>query len=188
MDVESQQKLQQECWNRALYAYGTAWLFRRRQNSLRWKLRAIQFLGVVVPVSVGSVALSFGAYPEVLKYTILAAGILSFFQLMLTVWSLSFRWEDNYAEALSTAKANTDLRLHWEDLAKNPPDDLDERVSALKTRDHEQELRDTEKAITDKENSMMMRASLLFYKRKCAICQQVPTSMKPTKCATCGDF
>lgn len=188
MDSEQQSKLKQECWNRALYAYGTAWLFRHRQNSLRWKLGTTQFLGVVVPVSVGSVALGFGAYPQILSYSLIVAGILSIFQLILTVWSLTFRWDNDYAEALSTVKANTNLRLQWEDLARDSPNDLDKKVNDLKILDRNQELKDIQKNITDKDNRKMMRASLLFYKRKCATCNEIPTSMKSTECATCGNF
>ena len=106
------------CRDRAFYAYGTSRLFEKRATILATRRTWITFLGIAVPVSVGSVILSFGAVPAVLPYVIATAGVIGTIQLVLSVWSLVARWDDRYAHAVKAAQAATRLHNAWEWLLK----------------------------------------------------------------------
>lgn len=146
----------------------------------------ITYLGIVVPLLVGSVVLSFGK--EWLAYVVIPAGILITAQLALSAWSIVARWDDKYSYAVGAMQAQTRLFNAWEILGKRQPDDLEQRVNALDAEDQRQESADLTQVISDKEKRFAMRASLYHFKQPCQICDVTPASMTPSDCDTCGNF
>src|SRR3989304_6903481 len=96
----SREVLRQECWDRAIQTFGTAYLFEIRARRLQRRTRSLTFLGIVVPVTVGGIILSFGASPRVMPYILAIAGLLSIVQLIGSTWSLVARWDDALAYSL----------------------------------------------------------------------------------------
>lgn len=184
-------ELRQRCWNSALHAFGTAWWFGERATSLRKKLRALAFLGLIAPVAVGAVVLGFGVDYEI-KPLLFVAGVISLAQLLWTLWSMSAGWQEAFSAAANSQKKNTEIYQAWEGLAKTPPQDLDvflSKVEVLPTVDQMQATSDIAYGIDDRDKRMMMRRGLLQYGRKCATCGKKPESMKTNeKCSTCADF
>jgi mobilome CxxCx(11)CxxC protein len=97
------------CRDRAFYAYGTSRLFERRAQSLNKGRRAITFLGIAVPLVVGSTVAAFGTQSSLLPYLLGLAGIVGAVQLVLSAWSIVARWDERYAYSVAATQANTRL-------------------------------------------------------------------------------
>lgn len=180
--------LKSEAWNKAFYAHGTTYIFEKRSHKYRIGLRLISFFGIAVPLCIGALIMSFNLRPEVLKYILFIAGVLGVFQLIASLWSIIARWEERYSSAMTAIKRNTDLRNKWERIAKKTGNILDSEFEALLKEDKEQEILDLDNGITEMEKRLGMRAGLFHYKRPCATCNQVPTSMVASGCDTCGNY
>lgn len=178
----------EECWDKAFYAYGTTQIFENRANSLRKKMRVTTFFGLAVPLLFGSVALSFGTQSLWLNLLLPITGLVVAGQLIMSLWGLIEKWDDEYGYSLVSMKANTNLWHRWEKIAKNQPHDFKSVFENLSEMDHTQEIEDRQRGITEKEKRFAMRASLFHFKRTCATCNLLPTSMKPTNCDTCGNY
>lgn len=180
--------LVKHCIDRAFYAYGTSRIFERRAQSLGKKRTVITFLGIVVPLTVGSIVLSFGAMPDLLPIFVWIAGVIGTVQLIVSTWSIVARWDEQHSYAVSAMLANTRLFNSWERLSKNALSNLKEHVSELDAEDQRQEQSDLAQHITDKEKRFAMRTSLYYKGLACPACKIMPTSMKPSECDTCGNF
>jgi mobilome CxxCx(11)CxxC protein len=190
MDANARDQIRQRCWDGALEAFGTGYIFEKRANRLRYQLRILTFLGIVAPLMAGAVVLAFGKgalFPAIL----IPAGILGIVQVVGSLWSLVARWDDAYGYSVESMNANYRLSNHYQKLAENPPDSLPELQVQFGLLDREDEFRgaeDYKQAISEKEKRKGMRAALRKFRRECASCNRVPESMKPTDCPTCGQF
>jgi len=178
----------QKCKDKELYAYGTAYLFERRANSLRWRLRIITFLSLAVPLSMGGIAAAFSK-GQLLEIAVTLGGGLSIPLFILTLWSIVFRWEERFSSSIQAMKNNNKLRNKWEKLAICKDTDFEEKVNELLAKDQDQEEQDRDQDISKKDERIMMRASLIRYQKECAICNKIPKSMKEKSiCDTCGNL
>jgi mobilome CxxCx(11)CxxC protein len=180
-----------ECWDRAIYAHGTAQIFIRRSNKLKRRLRWLSFFGLAGVVCIGAIVTLFGIGAPSLSWVLAIAGIVAVGQLLLSLWSLIANWADNLAYSLESAAENLALSSAFRELGKraqNPPPDLDARFADLRARDESRRISDTKQGITEKEKRFGMRAGLFQFQRECAGCNKVPASMEPTACKVCGGF
>jgi mobilome CxxCx(11)CxxC protein len=113
VDIE---QIEKDCWGHIFHSYGTIRIFERRAKCFQRGRDWITFLGIVVPVVVGSIAMSFGSDSNSLKYFIFVAGVVITIQLILSTWSLVSRWDEKYQYAMNSVAENTrspsDLRLN----------------------------------------------------------------------------
>jgi len=116
------------------------------------------------------------------------ASFVAVVQLALSVLSLAYKWDDQYAYARRSAALNTRLRRQYERLVDDKEWHNRERVAALQEQDTELHIEDEAHAITDDERHMGMRFSLLQYNKACIACGNTPRSMRPTTCGVCGSF
>ncbi len=190
-DLEEKiKRVRQTCWDQAIHAFGTAYIFEKRAGTLRGRLRWLEFLGIGVPLAVGGIALSFGLQYRHLPSLIVVAGILGIAQLVLSAWSLVAGWQNNLASALESKTANYRLSESYQSLAKNPPDELPEmerRFELLQIEDRLRRDLDHQQTITEKEKRTGMRSALRQFQRPCAGCGKVPRLLKPTNCEVCGN-
>jgi mobilome CxxCx(11)CxxC protein len=182
--------IRSECWEQALYNYGTAHIFEQRTQIYGRRLKALTFLGIIVPVIIGGVVLSFGIENEDFYSKLLfAAGVFSVIQLMGSVWSLSYGWQDKYSDAKESITANHKLSNEYQKLAKNPHiPNFELRFEVLQAQNQSRRDSDYKQEITEEEKRMGMRAGLRKLKRECSTCGKVPTSLEPSGCDTCGNF
>lgn len=180
--------LVKHCTDRAFYAYGTSRIFERRAQSLGKRRNAITFLGIAVPLTVGSLILSFGAKPELIPVLVWIAGAIGTVQLILSTWSIVARWDEQYSYAITAMLANTRLYNTWERLSKSQSSVITNLVSEMDADDQRQEQSDLTAHITEKEKHFAMRAALYYKGLTCPACRIRPPSMAPTGCDTCGNF
>lgn len=184
-------QIRKECWNQAVRSYATGYIFERRANLLRFRLQVLTFLGLVVPLLIGSIVLTFGLQLSVLPVFIYLAGGVGVIQLAISLWSLTARWDDKRDYANKSNSFNKNMALRYRQLASNPPRDdsaLDLQFQFLEVDYQRQSAEDEIQGVSDKEKRRGLRAALREFKRPCVTCEQVPTSMKPSQCDTCGNF
>lgn len=189
--MEESDTLRSQCWNNALHSFGTAYIFERRASHFRLRLRLLSFLGIIVPLLVGYIVITYGTRFKYIDAILIIGAILGLVQLVASSWALVAKWDDEYAYAQESTNANYDLSYRYQALAQNPPIKLDDFRIRLDLLDAARRCRsdlDYRHSITDAEKRKGMRAALRNYQRACATCKEVPTSMKPTKCDTCGNF
>jgi len=180
-----------DCWNRAIYAYGTGQIFLKRTRKYTKLLQALSFFGIVVPLLIGGVVLGFGTKGSYLETLIAIAAAAGIVQLVFSAWSIVYSWADGLQYSLESASENFDLSLKFRELgeqAQTPPDDLELRVAALKAKDDARQMADAKKGVSPKELRYGHRAGLRQFARACDECKQVPRSMEASKCHTCGRF
>jgi len=179
----------QECWTKRFYSFGTTKIFERRALKINAKRKVITFLGLASPLVVGAFAASFTIDSEVLKYIVVPiAGLVTVTQAVFSLWSLVAKWDDDYAYSVSSVKANTRLTADFENLAKASGEKITRDIERLRDEYTRQEMEDTARHITDKEKRFAQRSALFQYKSKCPTCDEVPQSMTPSNCDSCGNF
>jgi len=105
MDKEKERdNIMKESLYRAIHCFGTA---RIIENKLKWLKRIdkmVKFIGLALPVSVGSFVIASGRNATFTQDLLFAVGILSFLQLIVILWSLIDSWnikQVNYLGAVS---------------------------------------------------------------------------------------
>jgi mobilome CxxCx(11)CxxC protein len=53
-----EKKIKQTCWDNAIHSYGTGYIFQQRAALFRNRIKLLTFLGIVVPLSIGSIVMS----------------------------------------------------------------------------------------------------------------------------------
>jgi mobilome CxxCx(11)CxxC protein len=146
--------------------------------------------GIVVPASIGTIALSFGVAHNWFGYLLVLGGILGLIQFITSIVALSSRWDDAFAYAQESQSANFQMASDFEEIARKDSitAGLLVQYQILKKTNDMRKSIDYKQGVSAKEMRFGMRAGLWKYKKKCATCQQVPASMKSSKCDTCGNF
>lgn len=186
-------ELRADCWNEALHCFGTSYIFETRTNRLRRRLRFLTFLGVVVPSAIGAAATSFGVGSRWTTAFLVIGAVVGLVQLVMSVWALSYRWEDDFAYASESQSANRVLYCRFKELATRTSDQCEYELARrqyelIQTESSSRSGSDEKQGITEKEKRMGMRAALRQMRRPCAACELVPTSMDATNCDVCGRF
>lgn len=183
------ENIRKECWRKRFYSFGTTKVFEKRARSLGTKRDVITFLGLATPVFVGAFVGAYSAESQTLKVIVLpVVGAIMIFQAVMSLWSLVARWDDNYSYAVSAVKNNTRLTSDFEELATAPEDRLLKEIERLRFEYSRQEAEDTAQKLTDKEKRFAQRSALFQYRSKCPTCCEVPKSMTPSNCDSCGNF
>lgn len=180
-----------DCWDKAIYSFGTAFIFEQRYNKARKKLRRLSFLGIAVPVLVGGIAVAFFGIDQTKPYLgwlIILAGLLGTIQLIVTIWSLIAKWEDEAIYGAESSVGNYEISKLYADLGKNNPNDFDSKYQLLNVRNDIRSAEDGKKEITEKEKRMGMKSALRKYQRACVNCHVVPVDLASTNCAVCGNY
>ena len=181
----------QQCWDLALYAYGTATAFQKRSQKYKKQLRWLSFAGIVFPLIIGSLVLGFGTNLKHLHLYIAVGVLAGVAQLVVSAWSYVSGWADELDYSAESAADNFALSAKFRDLgtqAQNPPADIEVRFAEIKALDNARRLSDSKRGLTFKELRYAHRAGLRQFNRECTGCGKVPVSMEPTDCQVCGGF
>ena len=60
-------KLRQEAWDKAFYAFGQGYIFDKRAGKFSKFINSLKVFGIVTPVSVGATAMGYGIDSQILK-------------------------------------------------------------------------------------------------------------------------
>jgi len=178
----------QDCRGKEFHAYGTTRIFERRAHQLQILRTWITFLGIVTPVIVGGIVLTFGLEAKSLPYFLTAAGLVGLVQLTLSTWAIVARWDEKYEYSIDSSRHNTELYNKFKFLADTNPPSIEELYKEALRENEAREFKDIGQNITDKEKRFANRESLKYYQKPCHICSNVPKTSKPSSCDGCGNF
>lgn len=190
-DQEKADKIKLESSDKAFHAFGYSYIFNRR---IKWYLRyinALKFFGIVVPVTIGALAIGYKFVNDILVISIAIAIPATILQLILSTLSIVYKWDDELAYAFETNIDYNHLYDDYTNLYKFSPSDINElekRFEVLNAKNKNRETHDSKHNITEKELRRGMRYSLREHKKECAGCKLIPTTMEATKCGVCGKF
>lgn len=176
-----------ECNDNVYYTYGTTRIFEKRASKLKQLRTWITFLGIAVPLIVGSLFLSFGAKSSILPIVSVLSGIVITAQLVMSSWSIVARWDESYESSIDSVRGNTYLYNRWKWLV-NSPANLQDEYKKIKEDHEKQEFKDLAQAITDGEKRFATHEALMYFKKPCHVCKNIPKSSKPTQCDGCGNY
>ncbi|MFF3712848.1 mobilome CxxCx(11)CxxC protein [Streptomyces phaeochromogenes] len=178
-----------KCWDSALHASGTAYVFQQRANRLKRQTDVLTWVGLAVPLLIGALVGTLGRN-KLWGVVITVAAVIAAVQLVMNLWSIIKRWPEELAYSSASVNANESLAARFTALADDRPalEELRTQFDKLNVEDSARRDRDNEKGVTEKERRMGMRAALRKYQRQCAACRTVPTTMEPSACGVCGQF
>lgn len=179
-----------KCWDAALHAYGTSYIFQKRAERLKRKNDALTWVGLAVPLLTGALVGTLSGY-KLWGAAIAAGSVIGAVQLVINLWSVVKRWSDELSYSSGSATANESLASRFAALGEDPPTGLPAlrtQFDKLDVEDTARRARDSEKNVTEKERRMGMHAGLRKFQRPCSACHQVPTTMDPSNCGVCGQF
>lgn len=182
--------IKSQCWNGALDAFGTSYVFHRRARILGRRLNVVTYIGFLVPIVVGGLALAY-SHLKSLPTIIAVASALIIVQTVVSLWSIIGGWVASYSYSTASAADNARLAKRYEDLATRPPSDLPtfrHEYDKLAIRDEARQEQDYQQGLSDAEARRGMRAALRQYERECPGCNKAPVSMIPADCGVCGSF
>lgn len=133
LDQQVNVRIATAAWEASIHAYGTAYIFQRRAQGLRRRLQVLTFFGIVGPIFIGALVLSFGLKLAILSAAIPTALLVGIVQLVITVWSLVFGWQPAYAYATESEAANRRLALAFARLANDAAAEATDLSSGQKT-------------------------------------------------------
>ena len=193
MDIDNEDidKLKGDCWNNALHSFGTAYIYSKRSVFISRLLKGNNFLGIIVPVLIGGIATSYTLSLDSLNTILIIAAPVSLLQLVMSVLSLTNKWDDSYSYYLESTNDNSSLCDDFKNLAKYPPKKLTEFKTKIQLIEVKYDIRnnnDVKYPLNAKEKREAMRYSLRNFQRTCAGCNLIPTEMTPTNCGVCGKF
>jgi mobilome CxxCx(11)CxxC protein len=178
------------CWDNAVHALGTSYVFQRRARTLKSRLTWVNYIGAAVPLIVGILVLTFGTFGA-LEVIVPIAGLVLLVQAVVNLWAVFGGWVDKLPYANTSAAANDALSARYQELGANPPvriDELKHAYEKLQIADKSRRDQDLPQDILPVEQRMGMRYALRKFQRQCAGCGEVPKSMQPTDCDVCGNF
>lgn len=183
--------LRQDCWNDALHSFGTAYIYSKRSQKIGKLLKLNNFLGIIVPVIIGGIVTSYNISADILEIILILAAPISIIQLILSVLSLTNKWDDSYSYYLESTNDNSQLSNDYNNLGRYPPEGKNDFKGKKDIIDVKYQIRNTNDSkypLSDKEKREGMRYSLRNFRRSCAGCDIKPVDMKSTNCGVCGDF
>jgi mobilome CxxCx(11)CxxC protein len=139
----------------------------------------------------GAIVMGYGSDGQVTKYALIFGTPAAIIQLVLALLATTQGWSNELAYSSESKTANYDLFRSFEDFAKRPSDDdqnFNLQFTTLKAIEQSREQQDSNHPTSEKENRQGMRYALKHFQRTCVTCGQMPTSMTPTDCDTCGKF
>jgi mobilome CxxCx(11)CxxC protein len=190
-DREKADKIKLESSDNAFHAFGYSYIFTKRIKLYLKYINILKFTGIIVPLTVGALAIGYELKYGILEISIAIAIPVTIIQLILSALSIVYKWDDELAYAFEANQDYNHLYDEYTKLYKFPPtniSNLEKQFEVLNTKAKNRENQDLKHDITGKEMRIGMRYSLREHKKECAGCKQIPTSMENVKCGVCGNF
>lgn len=191
MSENIKEKIILEASDKAFHAFGFSYIF---ENRIKWYLKrinALKFSGIIVPLIIGSIAISYTQNPEVLIIAIIIGTPIIIIQLIISALSIVYKWDDELAYAFEANNDYNTLYDEYTKLYKFPDPEitkLERKYDVLLVNSRARELQNSKHKLTEKELRKGMRYSLREHKKVCVGCNQTPIGMTSTNCEVCGNF
>lgn len=186
------QQIRDSCKNKSYYALSTARIFTLRMQKLDRLLKFNTCLGILVPSLLGGIFATYGNV-EVVKIFVSITGILGLVQIVLSVLSLVYTWEENKAYYLESSKVNRRIYEAYKNAMLLCGEELIKSHSEVMELDAKQNDSDDKFPFSNKEEQKGNRYAYYVMRECCEICEAGITEYKLPKlkkgeirCANCG--
>ena len=189
MEENVYNKMRSECWDKAMQAFGTSYIYQKRTKRLNFWLTWSKTTGFVLPVLLGGMVANYYEHKDIMDFSLLVVTPVAVAQLVFSAILTAQNVDANLTKYISLSTKNLMLSVDFKELGNYPPstvEDLRTKFTTLVER--ERSLTEDDIDLTDKENRKGMRYGLREFQRPCAGCKNVPSSMSGTKCDVCGNF
>lgn len=185
------EKLRIEAWNNATQALGTSYIFQAKAEKLKFRLRIISILGLAVPILVAALVGSYGANSKVVTCGLIITAPIAVFQAVFSAVSLALKWDDTMSYSIESMSDNRQISDKYRKLLDHGPKtdpDFRHEYEIIYTEDSARTKQDEKYSFSSKEKRKGLHYALYTLQRPCAICKEIPASMEPSECKTCGTF
>lgn len=191
MNDDREEKLRGEAWENSFQTYALSYVMSEKAKTLGRRRKWLTFLTFLSPVIVGAVALGYGQNDKTLEYALMAFIPLAISQVILGLWSLVSRWDENFGYFVESSIANQNLSDDFKECAKIPQNnlaELEKKISVLNAKYSERGVQDKKVHLSIKDRNRGMRYALIKYQWACAGCKEKAVSMIETECKICGNI
>lgn len=175
----------QQCWKRAIHAFGTAGLFERQAAALKRKTQVLTFAGLALPLLVGGVVRAFGVTSWLGTFIGVVSGI-AVLQGMVSLWSLVSGWNASLSYARESAADNHKLAEEYQRLITAQPKDFANQLDRLELNYAHRNAADIKHGVSPEDKRLGLRIGLHRFQKECVDCKLVPAPDAPTSCSVCG--
>lgn len=175
-----------DCREKEFYLYGTHKIFDRRAYKLHLYRSWITFLGIAGPLAVGAAVLAPDIDLKKSPVALMFIGVLGGAQLLLSAFSLVFRWDEKYQYSLDSSRENNELCNKFKSLNDGQTPGLEVKYNELVSDNSKRESKDLGQGVTNREKKFGYRESLHHYGLRCRECQKTKARWKLFGCRTCG--
>lgn len=189
MEQSITEKIRIDAGNLSLDASGYYYIYSEKIKEIEKWLKASKVLGIIVPVFLGGMLSTYSTYPQLIEATLVITGPIALGQLILSAYLTITGADEELVKFSSKAAEYYILSQSFSEIMRYPnadEKDLKSQFDLLKER--ERQIGRGNLEVTDKERRMGMRYGLWINQRSCISCKQVPSSLSPTSCETCGKF
>jgi mobilome CxxCx(11)CxxC protein len=179
------------CHERAFTCFGSSYIFQKRGAWYKFLLNTIQAFGILIPLFVGTVVLSYGIGGDILPYLIIGAVGLSTLQFLFSALAFLLKWDQELSYAYEAKASYDNLYRKYKKLGSAPPDtlvSLEKEYDLLELEISFRNNQDTLHEIKEWELRRGMKWSLREYKEQCVGCKITPISKESTDCPVCGNY
>ncbi|GAB3679681.1 mobilome CxxCx(11)CxxC protein [Salinisphaera aquimarina] len=184
--------IRKQSLDKSFQCFATAIIFERRFAVYQLRLRVLTYLGIVTPAVVGITYVTYGDESTLTLCFVALAGILGTIQLIVSLWAVVARWDEELEYSEESSLENRRLSLIFDTHARMPEVSGAEATVLVgnANRDLESlEARDRLKSVSDGEKRYGYRAALFEKDLVCKCCDKTPSSIeKPSDCKTCGCY
>ncbi|EGQ7759996.1 mobilome CxxCx(11)CxxC protein [Vibrio cholerae] len=171
------------------HSFGTMKIFERRRRVYSGLRNLITYMGFLVPLLIGGIALSFDSSSEIFKNIIIpvASGVM-IFQMCISLWSAIEGWDSKHEYSVGSIRSNNSLYLKLNSICTNQRDLTKLELQQLENDYSRQDADDSSHGLSKNEIRYGYRCSLMNFSQTCPTCGEKPHKMKPTDCDICGNF
>jgi mobilome CxxCx(11)CxxC protein len=135
--------------------------------------------------------MGYGFDSDILKLTIALAIPATILQLIISIFAVVFKWDEELAYSYEASQDYNSLSTLFKRIAEFPENDFENfrsKFEKLEVHYEQRSKQDAKHSVKEWELRKAMRYSLRQFQRKCVGCNEVPTSMESTECNVCGKF
>jgi mobilome CxxCx(11)CxxC protein len=186
-----EKKIKSDSSDKSITIFGYSYIFEKR---IQWYLTCINYLkfsGIILPLIIVAIALSYGPNNDALFYASIVGTPLIILQLIISILSIMYKWDEELAysfEAISDCKILYDEFLNLVKYPIQSSSELAKKFEVLNAKLSSREQQNLNHKITEKELRRGRRYSLKKHLQKCTSCKKIPTDMNSTQCEVCGNF
>jgi mobilome CxxCx(11)CxxC protein len=190
-EADLRDKIILESSDNSFHCFGYSYLFDKRAQRFRKRVKLLQVFGIAIPATVGATAVGYGYDNSILKYALILSAPLLVIQFTVSIIAIIYEWDTELAYSYEASQDYNNIYDRFKKLYKLPPvsyTELDKQFEIINTEYGSRSRQDAKHGIKEWELRMGMRYSLREHQKPCATCGKIPTDMEPTECGVCGKF